>query len=379
MLIAGLAGVAIAVAGGFYIVRHGTESTDDAQVEGRVMNVSARVPGQVAKVLIEDNQKVNAGDVLVELDPADYATRVESARADLGAAKASEEGARATLALTEKTAPANAVSARGGLAAAASNVNAARAATDQARADVDAASSRLTLATINFERSKRLFADGAVPNADVDTRRTDFDNATAQLQQARARLTSAEAEVIGSGGSVTLAKGKLDAATTSTEQVATARAALTLASAKVLQAESALHLAELNLSYTTIRAPRGGIVSRRTVEAGQMVNPERPLFAIVPTDDVWIVANFKEDQLAEMVAGQKASVQLDTYGSKAFRGHVESIAGGTGARFALLPPDNATGNFVKVVQRIPVLVRLDPNSGVELRPGMSADVTVSTR
>ncbi len=127
-----------------------------------------------------------------------------------------------------------------------------------------------------------------------------------------------------------------------------------------------------------MRATRRGVVSRRTVEEGQTVNPERPLLAIVPLDDVWIVANFKEDQLAEMAPGEPATVRLDTYGRRELRGHVESIAGGTGARFALLPPDNATGNFVKVVQRLPVLIRLDPAEGIDLKPGMSADVTVRT-
>jgi membrane fusion protein (multidrug efflux system) len=143
--------------------------------------------------------------------------------------------------------------------------------------------------------------------------------------------------------------------------------------------ESALKVAELNLSYTVVRAARRGVISRRSVEEGQMVGPERPLFAIVPLDDVWIVANFKEDQLAAMVVGNKADVEIDTYARRPLHAHVESLAGGTGARFALLPPDNATGNFVKVVQRLPVLLRIDDAKGLELRPGMSADVTVDTR
>ncbi len=210
-------------------------------------------------------------------------------------------------------------------------------------------------------------------------RQTEFDAASAQLQRDQARVAAAQAGRAGSGGGLVLARGRLTAAQTAAEQVASARAALALAEARTLQADAALKLAELNLSYTTVRAPRRGVVSRRSVEEGQTVSPERPLLAIVPLDDVWVVGNFKEDQLAEMRAGQKATVRLDTYGRREFRGHVESIAGGTGARFALLPPDNATGNFVKVVQRIPVLIRLDGAPGVELRPGMSADVIVRTR
>src|SRR5207253_5165659 len=161
-------------------------------------------------------------------------------------------------------------------------------------------------------------------------------------------------------------------------QVASARAALALAEAKALQAEAVLKLAELNLSYATVRAPRRGVVSRRSVEQGQTVGPERPLLAIVPLDDVWVVANFKEDQLAEMRAGQRTTVRLDTYGRRGFHGHVESIAGATGARFALLPPDKATGNFVKVVQRVPVKIAMNLPKELEskLRPGMSAKMTV---
>jgi membrane fusion protein (multidrug efflux system) len=278
--------------------------------------------------------------------------------------------------MTEKTAPANLVAARGGLTTASSSVDSARAAIDQAHADVAAADSRKALARLNLERSTTLLERNAVPVAELDSRKTEFDEAAAALERAHARLSAAEAAFAGTSGGVVLAKGRLSAAATSDEQIDAARAVLSSAEARVAQSEAALVLAELNLSYTTVKALRRGVVSRRSVEEGQMVSPERPLFAIVPLDDVWVVANFKEDQLAEMRPGQSADVKLDTYGRHAFHGHVESVAGGTGARFALLPPDNATGNFVKVVQRVPVLVRLDPEPGFELRPGMSADVSV---
>jgi membrane fusion protein (multidrug efflux system) len=378
LLVASLAAVAVGVAGGWYLLGVGHESTDDAQVEGRVMNVSPRISGLALHVHVTDNQVVQVGDVLVELDPADYTAKAEGARADLAAARASVEGARAALALTEKTAPATLVQAQGGMVAARSSAVSARAAVEEMKADVVAAESRRTLAELNLHRARSLVDQNAVPIAEVDSRQTDFDSARAQVDQARAGLAAAEAAVAGSGGGVVLAAGRLNAAETSAEQVASARAALSLAEARVQQMEAAVRLAELNLSYTTVRAARRGVVSRRTVEEGQMVSPDRPLFAIVPLDDVWIVANFKEDQLAEMSPGQPATVRLDTYGRRELRGHVESIAGGTGARFALLPPDNATGNFVKVVQRLPVLIRLDGAQGVELRPGMSADVSVHT-
>jgi len=378
-LIAGLSAAAVLVSGAWYLLHLGRESTDDAQVEGRVMSVSPRVAGQVLRVRVEDNQVVDAGEVLVELDPADYAAKLDAARADLAAARAAADGARSTLTLTEKAAPANLVQARGGLIAATFSLTSAEAEIEQARADLAAADSRQSLAEINLKRTRALVESNVTPAADLDQRQSEFDAASAQYQRERARLAAALAGRAGSGGGVVLAKGRLSAAQTAAEQVASARAALALAEAKTLQAEAALKLAELNLSYTTVRAPHRGVISRRTVEQGQSVGPERPLLAIVPLDDVWVVANFKEDQLAGMSAGQSTTVRLDTYGRRKFRGHVESIAGATGARFALLPPDNATGNFVKVVQRIPVLIRLDGSAGVELRPGMSADVTVRTK
>jgi len=378
-LIAGLGAAAVLVSATWYLVHLGRESTDDAQVEGRVMSVSARVPGQVLRVRVDDNQVVEAGDVLVELDPADYAAKLDGARADLAAARAAADGAHSALALTEKAAPANLIQAQGGLIAASFSLTSAEAEIEQARSDLAAADSRQSLAELNLKRARALVESNVLPAADLDQRQTEFDAANAQYQRERARVAAALASRAGSGGGVVLAKGKLSAAQTAAEQVASARAALALAEAKALQAEAALKLAELNLSYATVRAPRRGVVSRRSVEQGQTVGPERPLLAIVPLDDVWVVANFKEDQLAEMRAGQRTTVRLDTYGRREFHGHVESIAGATGARFALLPPDNATGNFVKVVQRVPVLIRLDGSAGAELRPGMSADVTVRTR
>ena len=160
-------------------------------------------------------------------------------------------------------------------------------------------------------------------------------------------------------------------------QVESARAQLTLAQARAAQTDAAVAQAELNFSYATVRAEVAGTVARRTVEPGQAVSPDRPLLAIVGLDDTWVVANFKEDQLRQMRAGQKAEVHVDTFGGRAFAGHVDSFAPGTGSRFSLLPPDNASGNFTKVVQRVPVLVRLDQAPGVVLRPGMSATVSVA--
>ena len=378
LLIAALATVALLVSGTIYLLHRGQESTDDAQVEGRVLNVSSRVAGQVLHLKVEDNQVVEAGDVLLELDPADFAARLAVARADLSAAEASVTEAISALALTQKTAPAGLTQAQGGLETATSTVTATRAALDEARAAVAAAESRTKLSELSLRREQQLARGGAVAQAALDASQTELDEAQAARDRALARLAAARAAVSGSSGGVALARGRLTAAATESEQISAAKARLALARAHAEQARATLSLAQLNLDYTAVRAPRRGVVSRRSVEVGQSVAPERPLLAIVPLDDVWVVANYKEDQLADVRPGQRAVVHIDTFGGREFTGHVQSIASGTGARFALLPPDNATGNFVKVVQRIPVLVRLDQGMN-ELRPGMSADVSVWTK
>ncbi len=378
IVLVGLVVVAGALGTTFYVSGLNKESTDDAQVEGRVVSVAARVQGQVAKVLVKDNQEVNAGDVLVELDRQELDARTEAARADLAAARATLTNAEAQLGLVDKNAQASLKQAQGGLAQAASSVNTTRSSIDQAEADVAGAESRMKLAQTDLDRVMKLSAGGSISQAEVDTRQSQFDQAKAAVDQGRARLASARAGVLGSSGGVALAQGRLAAAETGPQQVAAAKAAVELAAARVKQSEAALHLAELTLSYAQIRAPVKGTVSRRTVELGQMVSPDRPLLAVVPGDDVWVVANFKENQLADMHPGQPVKIAIDTYGGRRFVGHVDSIAGASGARFALLPPDNASGNFIKVVQRIPVLIRFDGADAVAFRPGMSAEVTVDT-
>ncbi|MFT3697210.1 MAG: HlyD family secretion protein [Kofleriaceae bacterium] len=379
LLLAGLAAVAGLVAGVWWLTHRGRENTDDAQVEGRVIAVSPRVTGQAIHVKVLDNQHVEAGDVLVELDPADYAAKVDGAKADLAAAKAAARAARATLDLTKRTAPASIVQAQGNVTAASSTTTAARATLEQRRAAVTAAEARRTLAKIELDRTAKLTDARAIPIADLDQRKAAFDTSEADVAAAQADLRAATATIDSAAGQIQAAQGRLSAAQTEAQQVESAEAAVALADARVEQTTAALKTAELNLSYTTIRAAHRGTISRRSVEEGQFVDPSRPVLAIVPEDDVWIVANFKEDQLGEMAVGNPATIELDTFSGTKLHGHVESIAGGTGARFALLPPDNATGNFVKVVQRVPVLIRLDAKPTISLRPGMSADVTVDTR
>lgn len=321
----------LAIAGaGVYIVGRGTESTDDAALEGRITIISSRVTGQVQKVFVTDNQLVEPGNPMIELDSTELEARLVAAQADLSAARAGLKSAEA---------------------------------------DVMSAQSRFKLAELEFARVKKLRADGVVADFEVDSKRSQFDQAKAAYEQAMARLGSNKRQ---------------ETKTSTTATTSASGDGVGAGLARVEQAEAALKLAEVNLSYAKIAAPSVGIVSRRTVEAGQMVSPMTPLIALVNPHDIWIVANFKEDQVDEMRVGQKATIKIDAYGGRKYQGHVESIAGATGSKFALLPPDNASGNFVKVVQRVPVLIRFDsePNpdgtDGPIMRPGMSAVVKVYT-
>jgi membrane fusion protein (multidrug efflux system) len=367
-------------AGGIaWLMALGKESTDDAQVEGHVLSVASRIPGQVVKVLVRDNQLVEADQVIVELDRREIEARAVAAGADAMSAKAALELAQAQLGLTEKNSAATLRQAKGGISQAASTVTMSKATLEQAKADLAAAESRAKLAKIELDRSRELLSTNSVPQAETDAKQAASDQARASLEQARARLDSTRAAITGGYGGVEQAEGRLVAAETAPQQVQAAKAQVDLAAARLDQAEAAKKLADLNLTFASIRAPSRGVITRRTVEVGNMVSPERPLLAIVPLSDVWVVANFKEDQIGEMRPGQPATIRIDAYGRRTFAGHVDSLSAGTGARFALLPPDNASGNFVKVVQRVPVLIRIDDRAGLEFRPGMSADVTVRLR
>ena len=367
---------ALIAAGIVWLIGRGKESTDDAQVEGHVVTVSVRIPGQVAKVLITDNQLVREGDILVELDMDELNAKVAVARADRMAAEATLALAQAQFALTERTTAASIRQARGGVSQAASGVASSKAQVDQAQADITTAESRRLLASKELERIRELFAKGSVSQAELDARQAAADQCTAGLELAQARLQSTQALISGNYGGVEQAQGRLVAALTAPQQVQSAQAQVQLAQARVEQTRAAEKLAELNLSYGIVRAPTTGVVSRKNVEIGSLVSAERPILALVPLHDVWVVANFKEDQVGAMKPGQPVQIKVDTYSGRALSGHVESIAAGTGARFALLPPDNATGNFVKVVQRIPVRIEIDDRPNLTLRPGMSALVTV---
>lgn len=374
----GLALVAALGGGYFYLSSRGKEKTDDAQVEAHVSPVASRVAGQVKRVLVIDNQHVKRGDVLVELDDTDFMVRAASARADLAAAEASLHAMEAQRALTAKQLDANLAIAKGGVSQANAVYGSTQAQIDQAHADVAAATSRAKLAATELARSQRLVDTGAIPISEIDARRDAVAQTEAAVAQAKARLASAEANRSNSSGTTEAARGRLLIAEAVPEQLAVANAQVEVARAKVDQAQAAVRQAELNVGYTKVRAEVDGVVSKRNVEPGQLVSPERPLFALVDLRESWVVANFKETQVTHLHPGQRVKISIDGFGDTSFAGTIDSIQAGTGSRFSLLPPDNASGNFTKVTQRVPVKILLADRRDLELRPGMSADVTVYT-
>jgi membrane fusion protein (multidrug efflux system) len=384
-------------AGGFYGWRTvwPREATDDAQVSGHVSPIAARVAGTVAAVKVVDNQSVKAGDVLVEIDSRDYQIAVSRAEADLAAAEAAARAARTTVPITsttsestERAAEAGSGNADAALAGASREVEASRAKLDAARARLVEAQAQATRAAQDLARITPLAAKDEIP-------RQQFDAATAGSHAAAAAVTSAEASVREAEanlavsearrdqatGAVTQAHAQAKAASTAPQQVALSEARASGAEAQVLLARAALDQARLNLERTIVRAPSDGQVSRKSVEPGQVIQPGQPLMALASLGEVWVTANFKETQLRSMVPGQRAEVSVDAFGGHRYAGHVDSIAAATGATFSLLPPDNSSGNFVKVVQRVPVKIVLDANRDAAnvLRPGMSVNATVYLR
>ena len=393
-----IVGVVIVAIAGVFVWRWavaGRESTDDAQVEAPVTPVSARVGGTVVRVPVKDNQRVDAGDVLVELDPRDYQVAVDKARAELADAEASAVAARSNVPITSTTTASNVSTAQG-------SVEEARGGADAAQTELDVAKARLTTAQArqreaeanaartakDVERLRGLLAKDEVSQqqfdaalAAADAQRAATDSAKSQVVEADAGIRVAESRLVQARAGEQQARAGLQSAQTAPEQVTATRAHASSAEAHALQARATLAQAELNLQYTTIKAAERGIVSRKMAHVGQVVQPGQPLMALIPLEEVWITANFKETQLESIRPGQSATVKVDAYGGREYKGHVDSIAAATGARFSLLPPENATGNYVKVVQRVPVKIVLDPGQDPDhlLRPGLSVVPTVYTK
>ncbi len=342
------------------------ESTDDAEIDGHIAPVSARISGTAVRVLVDDNQFVERGTVLVELDPKDYQVALEKAKADLADAEAAAAAARTGVPVTS----ANTASA---LATAHATVAAAEKEADSAQAQFRRAQADWTKAKADVDRYAGLYQKQEIS-------RQQYDTAVAAEEMTRASVESARANVSAAQSRVVQAQAQVQAARTAPQQIKITEQRAGAASAQVEQKRAALQQAELNLQYATIVAPVSGIISKRNVEPGQVVQPGQPLVSIVNLQDLWTTANFKETQLKNMKVGQAATIKVDAYGTE-YKGHVDSIGGATGARFSLLPPENATGNFVKVVQRVPVKIVFDKGQDVEhkLRPGMSVVPTVLTK
>ena len=379
MILAFVVAGAAALYGIVTLLTRGRENTDDAQVEADVVPISARVGGTVLKVLAQDNQVVKKGDVIIEIDPRDLSVKVAERQAELEAAKAQEQSAEAQVRVAEATTKGGLTAARAQLSGTTTSVGSAGAQVESARAAVTRAEAEATRAENDLARAESLRKDEAIPIAQLDTARANAAAARAAVAQARAQLSMAEETRRTAETRVSEARGHLEATEPVDAQLAIARANSDLAHARRQSAESALEEAKLNLSYTHIVAPTDGVLSKLAVREGQLLQPGQQMVALVPSG-TYVIANFKETQVGDMKKGQRAHVKVDAYPGRSFEGMVESTSPGTGARFSLLPPDNASGNFVKVVQRVPVKIawsNLPPD--VHMAAGMSADVTVYTK
>ena len=379
MILGAVVAVAVAIFGGYSLMTAGRESTDDAQVAADVVPVSARVGGVVARTAIHDNQTVRRGDLLVELDRADASARVQQAEAELATAQAQAAGANAQVAIVEATSKGGLTSARAALSGTTAGVGSAAAQIAAARAGDARAEAEMHKAEIDLGRARLLRKAEAIPQDRLDSAQIAYESAKAAKAEADAQVALAEDARRGAQSRVFEARGRVSQSAPVAPQIEAARAGATLAGARVRSAEAALTLARLQLDYTKIVAPVDGFASKLAVHDGQLVAVGQPLVEVVPST-VYVIANFKETQIGKMRPGQPATIDIDAFGGTELHGRVESLSAGTGASFSLLPPDNATGNFVKVVQRVPVRISLvDPPPGVLLRAGLSADVTVDVR
>ncbi|HEY7376040.1 MAG TPA: HlyD family secretion protein [Polyangia bacterium] len=371
--------IALVTIGGYSLMTAGRENTDDAQVAADVVPVSARVSGVVAHTAIHDNQTVKRGDLLVELDGADARARVQQAEAELATAQAQAQASEAQVTIVEATSKGGLASARAALNGSTAGVGSAAAQIAAARAASARADAEMHKAEMDLGRARILRKAEAIPQDRFDTAQVSYDAAKAAKAEADAQVALAEDARRGAQSRVFEAQGRLNQSTPVAPQIAAARAGAALAAARVRSAEAALALAKLQLDYTRIVAPVDGFASKLAVHDGQLVAVGQPLVEIVPSA-AYVVANFKETQIGSMRAGQPVKIDVDAFPGRDLHGKVDSLSAGTGASFSLLPPDNATGNFVKVVQRVPVRITLvDPPADLPLRPGLSATVTVDVR
>ncbi len=377
-----IVGGIVLLVGGFFLWRYFTsyESTDDAQIDGHLNGISARVSGHVLKLLVNDNQYVEAGTPLVQIDPRDYEVAYEQSKAQYNDAVATAQAMKVNVPITsvsttsqESSAQADVLSARAGIAASRQQYEAANAQLAEAQAnDVKAQS--------DLQRYKILVDKQEISAQQYDQAVAAAKASTATVNAARAQASAAQAQINQMQGKLAQAEANLRASHTAPQQIAVTRSRAESAQAIAERYKAQLDQAQLNLQYTTIVAPVNGIVTQRTVEVGQNVSIGQQLMKVVNLDDIWVTANFKETQLKNMRPGQRATISVDAYGRE-YKGHVDSIAGASGSITSLLPPENATGNYVKVVQRVPVKITFDPGETKEhiLRPGLSVEPKVWIR
>lgn len=375
----------------YYSVR---ESTDDAQIDGHIIPISPRITGNVLEVLVNDNQLVKAGESLVKLDPADYKVALDQAQAQLAGSVATTSQSKVNVPLTDintrssvNVSTTQEQQAQAALNGALQGVNAGRARLNSSNAALAQAQANFVRAQKDLARTKALVEKDEISKQEYDSVTAAADANAAQVEAARADVVTAQHTLDQSIAQVDQAKASLATAVVQRRQneqvkprqIELIKARYEQAQADADQQRAALDQAKLNLEYTLLKAPINGVVSRKSAEPGMQVAAGQQLMAVIPLDDIWVTANFKETQLKKMRPRQEVEVEVDTYGgSRKYRAHVDSIAAASGARFNLLPPENATGNYVKVVQRIPVKIVLEPgqNRDHRLVPGMSVVPTV---
>jgi membrane fusion protein, multidrug efflux system len=376
-----IAAVVLLVAG-FFVYRYlsSYESTDDAQVDGHINSVSARISGHVISLNVRDNQYVQAGTVLVEIDPSDYRVAYEHAKADFESAQAAAAAAGVNVPITSVSTSTQVSSTEADVTSARAGIAAAKQQYDAARAQLAQAEANNVKAQNDLGRYKQLVEKQEISEQQYDDAIAAAKANAAAVEAARANENAAQSQVTQAQGKLVQAEAGYHNAQTAPKQMQVTRSRAEEAEAAALQKKADLDQAALNLQYTKIIAPLAGEVSNRTVEVGQNVAPGQELMKVIPLSDIWITANFKETQLHEMKVGQPVTIDVDANG-RSYKGKVDSIAGASGALFSLLPPENATGNYVKVVQRIPVKIVLDPDQNKDqwLRPGMSVEPKVWIR
>jgi membrane fusion protein (multidrug efflux system) len=378
VILAAVVAVALGALGLYVWLTAGEESTDDAQVSADVVPIGTRVAGQIVKIAIRENQQVKKGDLIAQLDNADYAAKVRQAEAEVASAQAQTASADAQVQIVEATSKGTLTSAKAAYSGSSVGVASADAQQASARAQLARAQADVRKADTDLTRAKELRAANAVPQERLDNASAASDSSHAALAQAEAQVAAAEEAKHAAVARVSEAAGRVAQSAPIDAQLSSARAGADLARARLESAKAALDLAKLQLSYTNIAAPADGVASKLSVHVGQLLSAGQPVVELVPTD-TYVVANFKETQLGSMRPGQRAKIAIDAYPHRDLEAKVESIAGATGATFSLLPADNATGNFVKVVQRIPVrLSWVTPPSDLPLLAGLSVDATVYT-